>query len=270
MNDRVRAVAEDARMLRIRDEQVQSLRKSLKEDVEDELFEDVKQYFKERYSYLGEAQTRAAVRHGMERAAHYDFSSLRGLALYVTLSFVLGSHFDQNPLYPWARKNLVDDRLVVETTRTHRFYNALRRYARSVRDETGTYNEGILRYPEAPLPPYSSKQTVEEYLVEQIRLIAPMHFDEAGEGLVEELVMMAVERAGKMGIMSASGLSIYVPLSFLLGIGFDDDPQFPWASDARIPRPDDGPESIALRLHAGAIAFRNHCVTFLPPPDLSS
>lgn len=257
-------------MLRIRDEQVQSLRKSLKVDVEDELFDDVKQYFKERYSYLGEAQTRAAVRHGMERAAHYDFSSLRGLALYVTLAFVLGSHFDKNPLYPWAQKNLVDDRNVVETTRTHRFYNALRRYARSVRDETGNYNESILRYPEAPLPPYSSQQTVEEYLVDQLRSIAPMHFDEAGEGLVDELVRVAMERAGSIGIRSAAGLAIYVPLTFLLGVAFDEDPQFPWAAEARMARPDDGPESIALRLHAGAIAFRNHCVTFLPPPDLSS
>jgi len=257
-------------MLRIRDEQVLSLRKSLKEDVEDELFEDVKRYFKERYSYLGDAQTRAAVRHGMERAAHHDFTSLRGVALYVTLTFVVGGHFDQNPLYPWAQKNLIEDRNLVETTRTHRFYNALRRYARSVRDETGTYNEPILRYPEASLPPYSSKQTVEEYLVEQIRAIAPMHFDEAGEGLVDDLVHLAMERARTIGILSASGLAIYVPLSFLLGIGFDEDPQFPWASEARIPRPDDGPESIAMRLHTAAIAFRNHCVTFLPPPDLSS
>jgi len=208
-------------MLRIRDEQVQSLRKSLTQDVEDELFEDVKRYFQERHTALGDAQTRVAVRHGMERAAHYGFTSLRGLALYVTLAFVLGSHFDKNPLYPWAQKNLVTDRDLVETTRTHRFYNALRRYARSTRDETGIYNEPILRYPEEPLPPYTSDKTVEEYLIEQLRAIAPMFFDEAGEEFVGQLVRLAVQRASERKILSAAGLSIYVPLTFLFGVDFD-------------------------------------------------
>jgi hypothetical protein len=257
-------------MLRIRDEQVQSLRKSLTEDVEDELFEDVKRHFKERHGFLGNTQTRAAVRHGMARAAHYGFSSLRGWALYVALAFVLGSHFDKNPLYPWAQKNLIDDQDLVETTRTHRFYNALRRYARSTRDETGIYNEPILRYPETALPPYTSNQTVEAYLMQQIRVLAPAHFAEAGENLVAELVTVAIERAAKHGIMTVTSLSVYVPLTFLLGVGFDEDPQFPWANDACAKRDDDGPESIALRLHAGAIAFRRHCLMFLPPPDLSS
>ncbi len=257
-------------MLRIRDEQVQSLRKSLTADVEDELYEDVKRYFKERHSYLGDAQTRAAVRHGMDRAAHYGFSSLRGWALYVTLAFVLGSHFDKNPLYPWAQKNLIDDQDLVETTRTHRFYNALRRYARSTRDETGIYNEPILRYPENALSPYASNQTVEAYLMQQIREMAPAHYAEAGENLVADLVSVAIERAGSRGIMSVSSLSIYVPLTFLLGVGFDEDPQFPWASEACEKRAEDGPESIALRLHHGAIAFRRHCMMFLSQPDLSS
>jgi hypothetical protein len=89
--------------------------------VEDELFTDVKRFFKERHAFLGDAQTRVAVRHGIERANSYGFTSLRGFALYVTLAFVLGSHFDRNPLYPWVRKNLVDDRDLDEKTRTHRF-----------------------------------------------------------------------------------------------------------------------------------------------------
>lgn len=256
-------------MLRIRDEQVLTLRKSLTEDVEDELFEDVKRFFKERHSSLGEAQTRVAVRHGMARAASYGFTSLRGLALYVTLSFVLGSHFDKNPLYPWAYKNLVDDRELAETTRTHRFYNALRRYARSTRDESGIYNEPILRYPETSLPTYTTDKTVEQYLIEQLRAIAPAHFDEAGEPLVEDLVRLAIERAATCGILSVAGLSIYVPLAFLLGVGFDEDPQFPWAIEARTRRDDDGSESVAWRLHAGALVFRRHCLTFLPQSDVS-
>jgi hypothetical protein len=251
-------------MLTIRDAQMQSLRTSLTNDVEDELFEDVKRFFQERHTFLGDVHTRAAVRHGMERAAHHGFSSMRGLALYVTLAFVLGSHFDKNPLYPWVHKNLVLDRDCVETTRTHRFYNALRRYLRATRDEDDVYNEPILRYPEAPLESYpqSGGVTVEEHLVEQLRVMAPAHFREAGETRVKELVRVAVERAAACGIMTAAGLSIYVPLTFLLGVGFDEDPQFPWAAEARAPRNGDGPMSAALRLHESAIVFRRYCLKF--------
>lgn len=257
-------------MLRIRDEQVLSLRKSLTADIEDELVDDVKHYFEERITFLGDAQTHAAVRHGIERAAHYGFTSLRGWALYVTLSFVLGSHFDKNPLYPWVHKNLVTDRDLDEKTRTHRFYNALRRYSRATRDEAGVYNEPILYYPETSLPAYSSDQTVEQYLVTQLEALAQAHFNEAGEDRVRELVRLAIERAAARGIMSAAGLSIYVPLTFLLGVGFDEDPQFPWAIEASIRRETDGPDSVAWRLHEGAIMFRRHCLKFVSVPKDAS
>lgn len=257
-------------MLRIRDEQVQSLRKSLSQDVEDELLDDVKRYFQERNSYLGDTQTRIAVRHAMERASHYGFSSLRGLALYVTLAFVLGSHFDKNPLYPWVHKNLVADKDLVETTRTHRFYNALRRYARATRDETGIYNEPILRYPEESLPAYTSDKTVEVYLTEQLKAIGPHFYEEAGDEFVGQLVRLAVQRAADRQILSVSALSIYVPLTFLLGVAFEEDPQFPWAIEAIAPRNDDGAESAALRLHAGAVAFKHHCMKFLSAPEDAS
>lgn len=258
-------------MLRIRDEQVLTLRKSLTEDVEDELFDDVKRYFKERHSYLGDAQTRIAVRHGMQRASYYGFTSLRGLALYVTLSFVLGSHFDKNPLYPWVHKNLVDDRDLIETTRTHRFYNALRRYLRAARDESGIYNEPIVHYAKTPRHsgPRADATFVENQLVEQLRTIALAQFTEAGEDRVRTLVRVAIERAGARGIMTMAGLSVYVPLTFLLGVGFDEDPQFPWAIEACFHRENDAPENAAIRLHEAALGFRRHCLTFITEPHLS-
>jgi hypothetical protein len=128
-----------------------------------------------------------------------------------------------------------------------------------------------LHYPEAPRisSPQAGGTFVEDHLVEQLRTIALPQFNEAGEDRVRELVRMAIERAGARGIMTSAGLSVYVPLTFLLGVGFDEDPQFPWAIDACMRREGDVPEHAAFRVHEAAIVFRRHCLTFLTPPTLS-
>jgi hypothetical protein len=252
-------------MLRIRDEQVHALRDSLTSAVEDELFADVKKFFEERHTYLGDGPTRAAVRYGIERAGGHGFRSKRGLALYVTLMFVLGSHFDENPLYPWVQKNLFADREVDEYTRSHRFYNALRRYLRATRDESGVYLEPIVYFPGTPPQPSShalSGAALEEHLVALLRTIAPAHFEVAGEDRVRALVRDGVERARAHGLTTAAGLSIYVPLTFLLGTGFDKDLQFPWAAEALKTREGEDPETAAMRLREAALAFRLHASTF--------
>jgi len=248
-------------MLRIRDEQVQVLRESLTENLEDELFADVKKFFEERYTFLGEARTRAAIRNGIKGAAGYGLTSKRGVAQYVTFMFLTGSHFGENPLYPWARKILVADRHVDEATRAHRLYNGIRRYIRAVRNEQRQFVESILLFPETPLPSSShtlTGATVEEHLVELLETIAPAHFNNAGEENVRALVRLGVESAARYRITTSEGLSIYVSLMFLLGTGFDRDPQFPWAAEALAPRAEDDFDSAALRLREAALIFRRH------------
>jgi hypothetical protein len=150
-------------------------------------------------------------------------------------------------------------------------YNALRRYLRAARDDSGIYNEPILHYAEAlnGVQTQATGAFVEDRLVEQFRTIALPQFDEAGEDRVRELIRVAIERAGERGIMTSAALSIYVPLTFLLGVRFDEDPQFPWAIEACAKREGDAPENAAIRLHQGALDFRRHCLTFITQPTLS-
>jgi hypothetical protein len=56
----------------------------------------------EKYQVLGEELLRHLVRHGYENAKRHGMTTEYGIMNYVALTFVLGSGFDRDPLYPWA------------------------------------------------------------------------------------------------------------------------------------------------------------------------
>lgn len=248
--------------MRIRKDQVLAFRDPLTQAFETELLGDISTYFPERHTFLGDAHTRATIRLGIDSSRAHGLQIRRGMAMYVTLMFIVGSYFGDNPLYPWARKILVDDRGVDEATRAHRFYNRLRRYLATVRDEDKKYIEPIVLFPEEPLLTTSSQAldgaALEEALLERLKAIAPAHVSAAGDESTRALIRLGVERAAKYRITSAEGLSMFVGLTFLLGLGFDQDPQFPWAAEALSPRADDDVESAVLRLRDAALTFRRH------------
>ena len=66
----------------------------------------------EKYLALGEDLLRTLVRHGYETAKRRGLTADHGLMSYIALAFMLGSGFEQDPLYPWAAAVLNDPALV--------------------------------------------------------------------------------------------------------------------------------------------------------------
>lgn len=62
--------------------------------------------YPEKYKAQGEEPTRAMVHASAERAALYGVGGPKGRAVYATLSFMLGSGFHRDLLYPWAARAL--------------------------------------------------------------------------------------------------------------------------------------------------------------------
>lgn len=62
----------------------------------------------EKYQALNEKMLHAVVRSGYEAAKRHGVSTELGMMNYLALAFVLGSGFDQDPLYPWAAAVLSD------------------------------------------------------------------------------------------------------------------------------------------------------------------
>ena len=59
----------------------------------------------------------------------------------------------------------------------------------------------------------------------------PEKYEYIGEDCVNGLIQLGVESAKRYEITGERGLAVYIGLMFILGSGFDNDPQFPWAAE---------------------------------------
>ncbi len=71
----------------------------------------------------------------------------------------------------------------------------------------------------------------QERLVEYVRKSFPAAFSELGAQRVREIVRFACEKAKEYELSSERGCRLYASMVFVLGAGFDKDPQFPWAGE---------------------------------------
>jgi hypothetical protein len=71
----------------------------------------------------------------------------------------------------------------------------------------------------------------EDQVIEDLKKSVPKHCRLLGEENLRKKVHAGFERARSYGLSSENGLRLFVELTFLLGSGFDKDPQLPWAAE---------------------------------------
>ena len=107
--DGVRAVgspaveAEEAAVLIIHAEQVVALARAEVNGFEDRMVLHLAEVIPETTSGLGEAELRAQIQQGLDRAARWGIAREYDLALYLQVMFALGPGFEEAPSYAWAR-----------------------------------------------------------------------------------------------------------------------------------------------------------------------
>ena len=89
-------------MLVIRREQMNILSWKMRKAFEDRMVLHLKEFFPDQCEMLGEKETRAAIRYGMERAETYGLGAESDLAKYLNTMFTFGRDFDRDPELPWA------------------------------------------------------------------------------------------------------------------------------------------------------------------------
>jgi hypothetical protein len=75
-----------------------------------------------------------------------------------------------------------------------------------------------------------SIKNFEKTLVQHVQSVAPEIANIAGESNVRRIVQVGMQQAFNYGFSYQGTVRFYIDLMLLLGYGFDDDPQFPWAS----------------------------------------
>jgi hypothetical protein len=76
--------------------------------------------FPQKATYIGEEGMAAVIFEGSTEARKYQFPTIRGEVLVVTLMFAVGHGCTDDPLYPWISRTLKDERIVDPAARAER------------------------------------------------------------------------------------------------------------------------------------------------------
>ncbi len=78
---------------------------------------EIKQTFPKKCAYIGELALRRLIQHAIETAKSYGITTERGVVLFSSMMFVLGSGFDTDPRLPWASAILNDSAIADQSKR---------------------------------------------------------------------------------------------------------------------------------------------------------
>lgn len=219
-------------MLAIRKEQMDVLSASMRPSLIDPLTAHLRDYFPGQCEILGDAQLRKTVSLGLENAAGHGLLSEKDVFLYLSVMFMLGSFFDTDLQLPWAGPILHGSHFPDPDTKVQALYDAAMDYLdRTVGENEEEHLKVLLRVRKLD-PDHAAERVESNFTPGMIGLFQALHprkADLLGDDLLEKLIAAGSESALKYGITRERGRTVYLLHMFLIGSGFDKDPQFPWA-----------------------------------------
>jgi hypothetical protein len=89
----------------------------------------------------------------------------------------------------------------------------------------------IIRKEQMQVFEQAAVQSFESRMVEHLKKEFPKHSEAMGDAALLEVVRCGRERAATYGLAGERSVRLYLELMLMLGSGFDQDPQLPWAAD---------------------------------------
>jgi hypothetical protein len=246
-------------VLTIRPEHVDALANAALERFEQTMVDHVRTYFPSHYRVLKDNGVRAVIRYGYKRAVGYRFDTQRAVCMYLNAMLLLGSNFDTDTMYPWAKDILYDPRLrhprqridVLADRALHVFgeiagpnRSHLNRALVAFRKDERTLLDDIGRHTLADLPAFASR-------------MFPRKLAVIGDAAIASVGGNAAYAAARYGFTGPSQQLLYSLLMFVLGSGFDTDPQYASLHAVLRDRDLTDPQAKARALYAAAWAFLN-------------
>jgi hypothetical protein len=226
----------------IRKEQIGALEEASIRGFENRMLERLRTHFPKHETYLGEPQLRVMVQAAVERAKSHGLTAERSIALYLDLMCVLGGGFDKDPQIPWASAILDDPALPTQDERIDLLHARGWEFARKVSVDFENPLEtrggsrlvagfGEIRNKSLEDVAPDSANRVSAEIVAKLKALFPVKSQTIGDECVGRLVQYAVESAASYEIRNERGVWLFAALMFVVGAGFDRDPQLPWAEN---------------------------------------
>ncbi|KHD11470.1 hypothetical protein PN36_29120 [Candidatus Thiomargarita nelsonii] len=149
----------------------------------------------------GETKTREIIRYGIEEAEVNGFTSERDVCMYISLMLMLGHCFYKDPQLPWASAIFNDENI--------------KRALHRIRGKSALF--------------HLSTGNFEHDSMAQLNEIFPEKCKAVGDANMRLLIQEGIKSAQYYNIVNQHDVFIYIGCMFILGSGFDSDPQFPWA-----------------------------------------
>jgi hypothetical protein len=170
----------------------------------------------------------------------------------------LGSNFDDDPQLPWASGILKAKTISEPATRMMQLDNEAQAYLdRAAGEGNELLRSALLSVQKNRIaePWQPQAATLEQSIVRELRAIWPHKCHVLGEAGLGDLAHEGVEAARKHGLATGRGALIYVGVMFLLGSGFDTDPQCPWAARILSDPALKNPAEKAEQLYGAAMSY---------------
>jgi hypothetical protein len=201
--------------------------------LEDEMVPHLRAFAPNDSETLGDAGVRRVVRLGVRRAAAHGITNVGLLRFHVELVFMFGSHFDADPLLPWASDVLSDPMTPDPQRRTARLYEALCAYLPVVAGPRRSFAIQSLRNLRLHgLDPLAGSAPREQRILAALERAYPERCRYLGDDTLRRFVDHAAEKAASHGLSTDPGITLEALAMFVLGHGFAEDPLYPWAREA--------------------------------------
>lgn len=219
-------------MLIIRQEQMAAFEQAAVRNFERRVYDFMEPFFPDHYRVLGEKPMREFIHLGLEWAAQQHLVSERDMHLAISLRFLLGSYFNEDPQWPWVADLLKDEAPETARMRMTPIYDQAMTLLDAMIGPDNEYLRqtlGVLRQPQVfdSLPEAPS---VGHRLLLLLQALAPQKYQALGEDALRNLVRQGYSAARQHGLTTERGAMIYLALVLVLGTGFDRDPLYPWAA----------------------------------------
>ena len=194
---------------------------------------------------LGASGVSAVVRLGIAQTRRHRRYTERDMYLYLTMMFMIGSYFDEDPQLPWAKSMLEGDGSLDrlhDRTLDHLDMAAGEENEHVIRALVRARSQELASLPQITAPDF------EMQTVKLLEYIYPTKFRIQGHDASVEAVRLAVTRAQQYGM--PSGAPLLAMHALLLGAGFDRDPVHPWIQDI-LTAPLDGDSKLKALHHKG-------------------
>jgi hypothetical protein len=216
-------------VLTIRQSQVEAFEAIAFESFVDRMVEHVGRYFPNHFRVLGEAGVRLVIRYGYARAGAHGLDTQQSVCLYINAMLLMGSNFDVDVMYPWAHEILSDGANRDQQRRSDRLSEvSLRVFFRIAGPTHMQLNRALLNLQRQSVLVWQQiSQGAPSDLPGLAQQLFPSKAEVVGPQALQMLARSSIAAAHRYGFTADAQVLLYGFLMFMIGSGFDTDPQYP-------------------------------------------